>query len=216
MKLISKLKSAFVKPLSCLTLCLLTANGISPLVLAETRYPQQPQRLAQLGDREQQERSRLIQEANVLYSQGNFTGAEENLRKLIKKFPKDAFGYYQLGNVLYQQGKAEEAITQYKEAIRLNSRYALAHNGMGIALASQGRLQEAIAEYQKALKINPEYADALASLGQALWQQGNRNEALASLEKAVNIFKAQDRPDKANRVEQLLQQLKANDDPSVS
>ncbi|BAY45001.1 TPR repeat-containing protein [Scytonema sp. HK-05] len=216
MNLISELKLAFVKPLSCLTLCLLTTTVTSPLVLAETSYPQQPQRVAQLGDREQLERSRLIQEANVLYSQGNFTGAEENLRKLIKKFPKDAFGYYQLGNVLYQQGKAEEAITQYKEAIRLNSRYALAHNGMGIALASQGRLQEAIAEYQKALKINPEYADALASLGQALWQQGNRDQALASLEKAANIFKAQNRPDKANRVEQLLQQLKANDDPSVS
>jgi tetratricopeptide (TPR) repeat protein len=87
---------------------------------------------------------------------------------------------------------------------------------MGIALASQGRLQEAIAEYQKALAINPEYADALASLGQALWQQGNRDQALASLEKAANIFKAQNRPDKASRVEQLLQQLKANDDPSVS
>lgn len=216
MKLTSKLKSVFVQPLSCLTLSLLTVTSTLPFVLAETSYPQQPQRLAQLGDREQLERSRLIQEANVLYSQGNFTGAEENLRKLIKKFPKDAFGYYQLGNVLYQQRKAEEAITQYKEAIRLNSRYALAHNGMGIALASQGRLQEAIAEYQKALKINPEYADALASLGQALWQQGNRDQALASLEKAANIFKAQNRPDKANRVEQLLQQLKTTDDPSVS
>jgi tetratricopeptide (TPR) repeat protein len=218
----------------------LTIIDTLPLVLADTTYPLKnntdsvvtrynlsafPQnkrrllgdfKLVQIVDRDEQERSRLIQEANVSYSQGNFTAAEENLRKLIKKFPKDAFGHYQLGNVLYQQGKAEAAIGEYKEAIRLKSSYALAHNAMGNALASQSRWEEAIVEYQKALQINPEYADALASLGQALWQQGNRDEALASLEKALNIFKAQNRPDRANRVEQLLRQMKAADDPSVS
>ncbi|MGH8002293.1 MAG: tetratricopeptide repeat protein [Brasilonema sp.] len=232
------LKSKFVKPFSFLILGFLTVISILPLVLAYTTYlpkngiyvthhtlfafPQKQRGLqsdfilVQVLDKEEQERSRLIQEANVLYSQGDFAAAEKNLRRLLKKFPKDAFGHYQLGNILYQQGKAEEAIGEYKQAIRLNSGYALAHNGMGIALASQGRWEEAIAEYQKALKINPEYADALASLGQALWQKGKRDEALASLEKALNIFKAQNRPDRANRVEQLLQQMKATDDPSVS
>ncbi|NJM72178.1 MAG: tetratricopeptide repeat protein [Scytonema sp. RU_4_4] len=240
MNLKTLLKSVFVKPLSFLTLGFLIVLDTLPLVLADTTYPPKnntdsvitqhslpafPQnkrglqgdlKLVQLLDKEEQERSRLIQQANVLYSQGNFAAAEENLRKLIKKFPKNAFGHYQLGNVLYQQGKAEEAIGEYKEAIRLNSGYALAHNAMGIALAKQGRWDEAIAEYQKALTINPEYADALASLGQALWQKGKRDEALASLEKALNIFKAQNRPDRANRVEQLLQQMKTTDDPSVS
>jgi hypothetical protein len=115
MNLTSKLKSVFVQPLSCLTLSLLTVTSTLPFVLAETSYPQQPQRLAQLGDREQLERSRLIQEANVLYSQGNFTGAEENLRKLIKKFPKDAFGYYQLGMSFINNAKPKKQLLNTKK-----------------------------------------------------------------------------------------------------
>ncbi|KAB8334273.1 tetratricopeptide repeat protein [Scytonema tolypothrichoides VB-61278] len=232
--------SVLAKPLICVILGSLSVIDTFPLVLADTTYPQKnnndsvvthdrlstlPQNkrdnasnfiLAQIGDRDEQERSRLIQEANVFYNQRNFAAAEENLRKLIKKFPKDAFAHYQLGNVLYQQDKAEEAIGEYKQAIRFNSSYALAHNAMGIALASQTRWEEAIAEFQKALKINPEYADALASLGQVLWQKGNRDEALASVNKALNIFKAQNRPDKVYQVQQLLQKMKATEDPSVS
>ncbi|WP_169218306.1 tetratricopeptide repeat protein [Brasilonema sp. UFV-L1] len=55
----------------------------------------------------------MIQQANILYGQREFAAAEETLRKLIKKFPKNAFEHYQLGNVLYQQGKAEEAIGEF-------------------------------------------------------------------------------------------------------
>lgn len=240
MNLKSLTYSVFAKPLIFIILGFLSVIDTLPLVLADTTeppknhtdsvitdhslsaLPQTPRRLqtnfilAQIGDRDDQERSRLIQEANVLYGQGNFAAAEENLRKLIKKFPKDAFAHYQLGNILYQQEKAEEAIGEYKQAIRFNSSYALAHNAMGIALASQTRWEEAIAEFQKALKINPEYADALASLGQVLWQKGNRNEALTSVNKALNIFKAQNRPDKVYQVQQLLQKMKTTEDPSVS
>ena len=240
MNLKSLTYSVFAKPLIYVILGSLSIIDTLPLVLADTTYkvknhtdylvthhslsafPQNKRDnasnfiLAQIGDRDEQERSRLIQEANVFYNQRNFAAAEENLRKLIKKFPKDAFAHYQLGNVLYKQEKAEEAIGEYKQAIRLNSSYALAHNAMGIALASQTRWEEAIAEFQKALKINPEYADALASLGQVLWQKGNRDEALASVNKALNIFKAQNRPDKVYQVQQLLQRMKATEDPSVS
>jgi tetratricopeptide (TPR) repeat protein len=219
-------RTVFVQPLSWVTLSIMTAIGISPLVLAVPAKvswysPQQlaktqPQKLAQFSQTNQPERSQLLQQAQTLYEQENWTGAEENLRKYTKKFPQDAFGHFQLGNVLVRQGKSEAAISSYQEAIRFQSKYALAYNAIGAVYASQNRWEEAITEYQKALEINPDYGDALANLGEALWQTNKPDEAKASLEKALNVFKAQSRNQKVYQVERMLQQMKSSDDPGVS
>ena len=226
MKVKRKSKSAFVQPISGMTLSIIAVIGISPLVLAvpgkvslytpEQSAQKQPQKIAQSSGTDTPERSQLLQQANALYNQGDFKGAEENLRKLIKKFPEDAFGHFQLGNTLFQQKKSEEAISAYKEAIRLKPKYALAYNGMGMVYASQSSWEEAITEYKKALEINPTYAEALTNFALALLQTNKKDEALASLEKALKIFKEQNRNEKVNQVERILREIKTAEDPSVS
>ncbi|PPS39864.1 tetratricopeptide repeat protein [Chroococcidiopsis sp. TS-821] len=209
---------ALIKPFGYLALGYLMVISAYSTVLAKTPVTNHKQafQLAQMGESSTEERTRFIQAADALSSQEKFTEAEEILRKLIERYPKYAVGHYKLGNVLFRQNKAEEAIAAYQQAIKHNSRYALAYNAIGIVRARQGRWQEAITEYQKALEINPEYGEALTHLGQALWQQGRRDEALASLEKALSIFRNQNRLDQAYRLEQLLRELKPDDDPSVA
>lgn len=207
-------------------LSIITVMGISPLVLAvpgqislhspEQSVQRQPQKIAQSSGTDAPERSQLLQQANALLDQGNLTGAEENLRKLIKKFPDDAFGHFQLGNVLFRQKKPEDAINSYREAIRVQPKYALAYNAIGIVYASQSRWEEAITEYKKALEINPNYGEGLTNFALALWQTNKKDEALSSLEKALNIFKAQNRGEKVNQVERILKEIKTADSPSVS
>ncbi|BDI16021.1 hypothetical protein ANSO36C_18230 [Nostoc cf. commune SO-36] len=226
MKVKRKSKSAFVQSFSGMMLSIITVMGISPLVLAvpeqvslhsPKQYAQrQPQKLAQFSDTGPSERSQLLQQANALFNQGDLTGAEENLRKLIKQFPEDAFGHFQLGNVLFRQKKPEEAISSYQEAIRLQPKYALAHNASGMVYASQSRWEEAITEYKKALEINPNYGEALTNFALAMWQTNKKDEALSSLEKALNIFKEQNRGEKVNQVERILKEIKTADDPGVS
>ncbi|MEH1938106.1 MAG: tetratricopeptide repeat protein [Nostoc sp.] len=221
-----KPKSAFVQSFSGMTLSIITVIGLSPLVLAvpakvslhtpEQDGQRQPQKLAQFSDTNTPDRSQLLQQANALYNQGDLTGAEENLRKFIKKSPEDAFAHFQLGNVLFRQKKSEEAISSYREAIGLQPKYALAYNAIGMVYASQSSWQEAITEYQKALEINPNYGEALTNFALALWQTNKRDEALSSLEKALNIFKAQNRGEKVNQVERILREIKTADQPSVS
>ncbi|MFW9260558.1 hypothetical protein A4S05_04145 [Nostoc sp. KVJ20] len=226
MKVKHKPKSAFVQSFSGMMLSIITVVGLSPLVLAvpgkvslhtpEQNAQRQPQKLAQFSDTGPSERSQLLQQANALLNQGDLTGAEENLRKLIKQFPKDTFGHFQLGNVLFRQKKPEEAISAYQEAIRLQPKYALAHNAIGMVYASQSRWEEAIAEYKKALDINPNYAEGLTNFALALWQTNKKDEALSSLEKALNIFKEQNRGEKVNQVERILKEIKTADDPGIS
>ncbi|MEH2069962.1 MAG: tetratricopeptide repeat protein [Nostoc sp.] len=225
MKLNSKLKSAFVQPFSCMTLSIITATGLSPSVLALSeksshspqQYPhRQAQKLAQFSNTGSSDRAQILQQANALYNQGDFKGAEENLRKLIKQSPQDAFAHFQLGNVLFQQKKSEEAISAYREAIHLQSKYALAYNGIGMVYASENRWEDAITEYKKALAINPNYAEALTNFALAMWQTNKKDEALSSLEKALKIFQAQNRNEKVKQVERILQEIKKSDDPSIS
>ncbi|MEH2290337.1 tetratricopeptide repeat protein [Nostoc sp.] len=226
MKVKCKSKSAFVQPISCMMLSIISVMGISPLVLAvtgqvslhspEQSAQRQPQKIAQASGTEAPERSQMMQQANASFNQGDLTGAEENLRKLIKKFPDDAFGRFQLGNVLFRQKKSEDAISSYREAIRLRPKYALAYNAIGIVYASQSRWQEAITEYKKALEINPNYGEGLTNFAIALWQTNKKDEALSSLEKALNIFKEQNRGEKVNQVERLLKEIKTADEPNVS
>ncbi|BAY22872.1 TPR repeat-containing protein [Calothrix sp. NIES-2100] len=228
MKLNNQLKTVFVQPLSYITLSIVTTIFISPSVFAVTAQnslhsPRQPnfntreQKLAQVQeDSVLQERSQFIQKANALYSQGDFKGAEESLRKFLKRFPEDAFGHYQLGNVLFRQNRLDEAISSFQEAIRLKPKYALAYNAIGIVHASQSHWDDAMSQYRKALEINPDYADALTNLALALWQTNKKDEALASLTKALDIFKAQNRSEKAYQVEQILQKIKNSDNPSLS
>jgi tetratricopeptide (TPR) repeat protein len=219
------MKSAFVPTLSYITLSIITTIAISPLVLAHpgkvaVNSPElvksRVEKLAQSRGTPEEERSQLIQQAKTLSSQGDFTGAEENLRTLIKKFPRYAFGHFELGNVLFRQEKPEEAIKAYREAIRLNSNHALAYNGIGLVYASQSLWEEAIAAYQKALEINPNYGDALANSAVAFLQTNQESEGIASLEKALDVFKSQSRNERVSQIEQILQKLKTLDQPSIS
>jgi tetratricopeptide (TPR) repeat protein len=218
-----ELKAMKVPP--SIMLSLIAAIGPSPLALAvpttvALHSPAQvieksPQKLAQFPSGSQ-ERSQLVQQANALYNQRDFKGAETSLRQLIKKYPEDAFGHFQLGNVLLRQKQPEAAIKSYEEAIRLKPKYALAYNAVGVVYATQDRWNEAITEYRKALEINPNYGEAMTNLGQALWQINKRDEAVASLEKALTIFKTQSRNDKVYQIEQMLKQIRNVNDPSVS
>ncbi|MBD2528968.1 tetratricopeptide repeat protein [Nostoc flagelliforme FACHB-838] len=226
MKVKRKPKSAFVQSFSGMMLSIITVTGLSPLALAVPRQvslhspgqsvERQPQKLAQFSDTGPSQRSQMLQQANALFNQGDLTGAEENLRELIKQFPEDAFGHFQLGNVLFRQKKPEEAISSYQEAIRFQPKYALAHNAMGMVYASQSRWEEAISEYKKALEINSNYGEALTNFALAMWQTNKKDEALSSLEKALNIFKEQNRGEKVNQVERILREIKTADDPGVS
>lgn len=213
------LQSACCQTATCFILGILLVTNTSRPLLAEESNPFtkiQPQRLAQSVDNEVPEQAKLTEAANNLLNQGDLSGAEVGLRKLIKKYPDDTFGHYQLGNVLFRQGKKEDAIKEYQQAIRLDSKYAIAYNAVGQVMASQERWDDAINEYKKALKINSEYGEALTNMALSFLGKGNTQEAIASLEKAQKVFNAQGRAERARRVEQILREIKAGKTPTIS
>ncbi len=207
-KTIHRLQNLQTQYLIWVTVSILGATTISPMAIGRT-LPKTNTDGHSFQKQEQRDEKELnrIQLANSLYNSGDFAGAEQLYRKLIKDNPEDPLLRYRLGNTLDRQGKTEDAISAYQESIRLDPKYAMAHNAIGVVNANLGKWQEAIVEYQKALTINPAYADALKNQGIALLQTGKMPEALKSLEKADKIYRAQSRNTEAIEVEQLLQKI---------
>ncbi|MDF5719371.1 MAG: tetratricopeptide repeat protein [Rhizonema sp. PD37] len=215
-------KSVFCQTATCFILGILAVTNTSRPLLAEDHNFAvtniQTQKVAQQlpGANEAPEEEKLNEAANQLINKGDLPGAEVGLRKLIKKYPENIYGHYQLGNVLFKQGKKEDAIKEFRQVIRLDSKYAIAFNAVGQVMASEERWDDAITEYQKALKINSEYGEAITNMALSFLGKGNTSEAIASLEKAQKVFNAQGRPERAKRVEQIMQDIKAGKTPTLS
>lgn len=105
----------------------------------------------------------------------------------VKKSPKKARPYNNLGNALISRGKHHEAITNYSKAVQVDPDYAEAHYNLGIALSGQGKYQEAMNHYFEAVRISPDHAEAHYNLGNALTHQARNKEAIRHYSEAARI-----------------------------
>jgi len=129
----------------------------------------------------------LFRQGNAAQAAGRFAEAERIFRAVLRREPRNAAAYNNLGNALYNQGKLEEAIAQYRQAIALDPKDALPYNGLGNALRNQGKLEEAIAQYRQAIALDPKDALAYNNLGIALRDQGKLEEAIAQYRQAIAL-----------------------------
>jgi len=136
----------------------------------------------------------LFRQGNAAQTAGRFAEAEQFFRAVLRRDPRNAFAYNNLGNALGQQGKLDEAIAQLRQAIVLDPKFAFAYNNLGNALSGQGQLEEAITQYRQALDLpdqpgTPASAHTLAhnGLGIVLSQQGKLDEAINQFHQAITL-----------------------------
>lgn len=136
-----------------------------------------------LGGPSFEEKNMLV----ALFNQGRYTEEESLARKLIERFPDDAFAWKALGTALKPQGRSMEALEAERKAVELSPLDAEAHNNMGNTLQEYGRLSEAEACYRRAVEIEPNYAEAYANLGIVLNEQERPAEAESCYRRALTI-----------------------------
>lgn len=124
---------------------------------------------------------------NALETQGNFEGAEKELREAIRLNPSFAEAHMNLGNMFDNQRKYEEAEKELHEAIRLKPYYAEAHYNLGITLENQGKVREAEEEYREALRLKPDFAEGYNNLGNTLFKKGKFQEASKMYYEALRL-----------------------------
>ncbi len=127
---------------------------------------------------------------------GNWAESEQLLKKAIKRDPRNALHWFELG---YTQGilslapepvpnaqeKITEAIQSYQAALDLEPNYSVNHLNTGLLLWNAGRIEEAKKELETAVHQAPDQAGFQLTLGSFLEQEGFHEEALIAYREAL-------------------------------
>jgi protein O-GlcNAc transferase len=100
----------------------------------------------------------------IYYQMGRYEDAIENGKNHIKRFPRSAKAYDNVGVCYDFMGEFEEAYTYYKKAISLDLKDPIIHANMASVLKNMGRLDEAIDIIRKSMELAPERAYIYSNL----------------------------------------------------
>ncbi len=107
--------------------------------------------------------------------------------KIIRLFPHEASGYFNLANVYYELRKADQAALNYYLAAQRDSTNDHIYNNWGTVLRDKGALEEAVSCFQKAIHLNPDNANAYHNLGNVLAELGRIEGSIRCYQKAVQL-----------------------------
>lgn len=114
---------------------------------------------------------------------------------------------YKQGVKLYQEKDYKGAEAAFRQVISRHPSNDVVRLLLGDVLMQQDKLEEAIAQFKDLIDLAPKNVDAYLRLGMLLVKQDKLEEAIASLETARDLFIAQRQNQKAETVEQLLQEI---------
>ena len=129
----------------------------------------------------------LIQAGDAAMKSENYPMAEELLKRVLTKDPKQKMVRRQLGYALYRQRKFVEAVSVLQEQAKLNPFDDYVYNLMGQAFWAQQNYPEAEKSFRKQLDISPLDRFATANLGRLLVDWRKYKEAVPELEKAISL-----------------------------
>ena len=126
--------------------------------------------------------------------------AQQELDKLLKKYPKNPTLHYAQGLVYLQRttssdvdhikntrGLINSSLKEFVEAVNLNSNYYEAYNAMGVATLKLNNRNDAVELFNTALKVNPSFATAYDNIGIVEMMNGNLDAAEANFMKAMKF-----------------------------
>jgi tetratricopeptide (TPR) repeat protein len=126
-------------------------------------------------------------DAQQLESRGDWKGAEEIWRQLLKQNTTDYRLWASLGIALSHQDRFADALTAYRKALALHPNDAQTELNLGIAYFKMGRLSEAIAPLRAAARSLGSAPQTNVLLGMSLYGTAHYREATPYLENACTF-----------------------------
>ncbi len=128
-------------------------------------------------------------------------------KDVIKRDPDNVDVYYNLASVYQYLGRYEEAIPYLKRVLELdpNDRDTLFE--LGSTYYGLGDHEEAIYYFKETINVVPDHAESYAFLGIAEYAKGRYEEGKDHLHRAKTLFKAQGNDQRAQEMQDLLDQL---------
>ena len=120
--------------------------------------------------------------AKALQSQrsGDWSGAEQVYRRMLRKDPGHLDANYLLGTLYAEQGKFDLAKTHLQSAARIEANSPYIQNNLGNVHLLLGELDDAEGCFRKALTLKPGLAEAHNNLGNICKRRGETAAAAAA------------------------------------
>jgi len=118
---------------------------------------------------------------------GNYSGSENQLRKIIDDGFESSQVFTSLGFSLWNQGKIQDSLDFLTRSLELDPENPNTLNSLGYIMAEEGINPEKAEEYcRKAVSLNPINPNYLDSLAWALFRIGKYGEAREYLKRALD------------------------------
>jgi tetratricopeptide (TPR) repeat protein len=117
--------------------------------------------------------------------QGRLAPAEDRLRQVLAREPRNAEALHMLGVCLHGAGRFAQAEAAIAAALQVDPACAPAHVNRGNALRALNRLGEALASFRRACELDPDLVVARFSRAWALFEMQRPAEALAQADELL-------------------------------
>ncbi|MGY3585704.1 Flp pilus assembly protein TadD [Bradyrhizobium sp. USDA 4341] len=128
-----------------------------------------------------------LQRAIVLYRKERFAEAEEVLKPLAGKIPRNVEFWNVRGVNFKSMRRFEDAVWCFREALSIAADRPAVWSNLGGALNELKHTESAIICHRRAIELRPDDAGAFHNLGLALITADRHGEALAAFDRAVAL-----------------------------
>ena len=128
-----------------------------------------------------------FEEVNRNLAKKEFISAENNLKKILEKNPKNLKALFFLGSVYLELKQFENSKKLLNEVIELDPKIANAHNNLGVVYIKLRDFQKAKKCILKSLEINPKHLDAYNYLGLIYSELGEFENATNITKKSLEL-----------------------------
>lgn len=123
----------------------------------------------------------------LLYEAGEYTKAEEELRKSAGLRPESMEALEELGKTLMKQEKYEAALEVFSEILKLEPDHYNTWSNKANVYSKLGKFKEAAESYREAVRIRPDSYKCYYNMAIALQECGRNKEAADAFKNAIRI-----------------------------
>jgi serine/threonine protein kinase len=125
--------------------------------------------------------------AHALGAIGKHDEAIMSARELVRRAPRGASNWTQLGRLLLESGNIDGAEEATSRALALDQTNSAAWNNLGISLNRKSKWHEAAEAFDRALDCDPQNTGAMLNASEPLRKIGRIGEAVIRLRRAIEI-----------------------------
>jgi len=114
----------------------------------------------------------------ALLSKKDYVASEEAFLTAVRKSPRLAEAYVQLGGLCLHRNDLEGCLRYNQEASQIRAKFSVPQANIGFVYLQMGELNKAIKALTKALDWDPEFVQARVTMASACFMEGKYDECI--------------------------------------